>query len=1126
MDDIKVSVIVPIYNVEEYLEECLISLEKQTLKDIEVLMIDDGSTDHSASIAKKFEKRHSNFHYFYKENGGLGNARNYAIPYVKGQYLIFLDSDDVVPEYAYEKMYNLAVKTGNDMIIGNVKRFNSKKVYDSVMLHKKVFVEDLEHTHILENPKLIYDTTSWNKLFKTSFYKENNFKFPEKILYEDIPVTIPAHFKANSVGVLTDVCYLWRTRDGVSKSITQNRTEIKNFTDRIKIMDMVNDFYAKNVTDKTALLMKDFKWLDIDLKLYVNQMQNSTDEFNQIAFKEINRYLDQTDETAFNMLHAIDKLKYFYIRKNDIDGLRNILKYQKTGYKVVTFKRKDNSYIADFPMKDIDFKLRDVTQEINYYPLSQTINNVTFIDNKLYIDFSMYISKLKKQSDFRVNAYLYSKATKNKLAISISRKKLRKTVFKLSRHPLKISKYDYSDCNYQLVIDLNEPQVKEMIGGQTYIMLNYFNDVINKEFILSNSKNINNVEKSVVFDKGILKTNLINNGYLMLQYFNDVNVIDEISFDEQKLTLKNCTEQVSLLNDTKQLLTKSQNLNQYIDLDNIDNGNYEFFILKDSSKENIYYSGNCHYYIGKNKFLLLNVNKDRQIQFKIEDNTKILISNYEIKNSKIYLTVVTANKKLIEKSQLVFENTKYNYKLYFKYNFFKQKENILYINYVLDLNSKDIYENLASGSYEIYLQSNPVTIYDCISVDNLSIKKFKINDLTIGFTVSENKLSLNVVHHRTKLDNSKTKRRLMKKYIYPILRLLPMSTKTIVFEDWWGEKYHCNPRFLYEYINKNYQNYKCVWFLNDDRIPINGNAKRIRRKSFKYYYYLSTAKYFVNNVNFHDEYVKRKHQVEVQTMHGTPLKTLGLDVPGELNTPKKRENFLRRCNRWDYLVVQSDKASQITSSCYAFKKEFLRTGYPRNDILFEKNNERDIKALKEKIGIPEGKKVITYSPTWRRRNYFEMHLNLEDMKETFGHDYVLLLRIHPFAYAGFDKSILNDFVINVSAYESIEELYLISDIVITDYSSVMFDYTILNRPILFFTYDLLEYRDNLRGFNFDFEKEAPGPLLNSYEEVKDAIIHIDKVYNKYYEMLQKFRNKFNEYEQGNASQQICEKFLK
>ena len=245
-----------------------------------------------------------------------------------------------------------------------------------------------------------------------------------------------------------------------------------------------------------------------------------------------------------------------------------------------------------------------------------------------------------------------------------------------------------------------------------------------------------------------------------------------------------------------------------------------------------------------------------------------------------------------------------------------------------------------------------------------------------------------------------------------------------------------------------------------------------------------------------------------------------------MDDPDDRERFLRRRARWDYLVVQSDKASKITASCYAYNKEFLRTGYPRNDILFEKNNKEDIQNLKEKLGIPSDKKVIMYAPTWRKRNYFDIHMDLEDMKNRLGNEYVLLLRIHPFAYGGFDKKILNDFVYNFSTYGSVEELYLVSDIVITDYSSVMFDYTILNRPILFYTYDLEEYRDYLRGFNFDFEHEAPGPLVETYSELVETIRNIDNISKEYDNQLQKFRNKFNEYEHGTASKQIFEKVFK
>ena len=194
-------------------------------------------------------------------------------------------------------------------------------------------------------------------------------------------------------------------------------------------------------------------------------------------------------------------------------------------------------------------------------------------------------------------------------------------------------------------------------------------------------------------------------------------------------------------------------------------------------------------------------------------------------------------------------------------------------------------------------------------------------------------------------------------------------------------------------------------------------------------------------------------------------------------------------------------------------------------MLFAKNNEKDITDIKKKLGISPEKKVIMYAPTWRVRNQFNMKIDIQELKKQLQDDYVLMLRIHPFAVKGLKEDLLDEFVINVSNYPSVEELYLASDIVITDYSSVMFDYAILNRPMLFFTYDLEDYRDTLRGFNFDFVAEAPGPLLKTSDEVIQSIVNIDKVAQEHDEALQKFRKKFCEYEKGTASEQIFQRVM-
>lgn len=1118
MDDIKVSVVVPIYNVEEYLEECLISLERQTLKDIEVLMIDDGSTDHSAFIAKKFEKKHPNFHYFYKENGGLGNARNYAIPYVKGEYLIFLDSDDVVPEYAYEKMYNLAKKTGNDMIIGNVKRFNSVKQWDSA-LHKKVFDDDYDHTHILQKPELVYDTTSWNKLFKTSFYKENNFQFPEKILYEDIPVTIPAHFKANSIGIITDVCYLWRTRDGVSKSITQNRTEIKNFTDRIKIMDMVNDFYDKNVTDEIALFMKDYKWLDVDLKLYINQFLDASDEYRRIAIKEITRYVNSARPNAFQTLRNIDQMKYYYIKENKIDRLLELLHYQKTTFQSLSIKKTQQGYIGDFPMNDIPESMKNMTRELEFYPPVQAVRNIFFSNNHLNIDCIFYISRLKNQNDFDVKAYLYNGNKKILLDIDKHRSKelTSKRGYRFSRHPLRIVKYDYSNCAYQIRINLLDKEVIECLDSTCFIEIEYNNDFIHKTFILgkSDSDSLNLIQYHRQ-DCGLISTHLMNDGNLQIKKDSHIFEIKDMLVSGQMIEFKGL-EHLEFRGHHNQY----ESSNSTFDLSLLNEGIYDVY-----SRENrLSLDGDSLKVIIGDKTLFMENNLYGYLQVKVY-HTPIIVKDLQYNDKQIILLLEYPKSLEIQSGKIVLSNKTYNYDIRVVSQNIQVIGDTVKARYILDMDSAEIKNNLASGTYHLTFQNYYSHVYELYMPMDETIHLLNIGDRKIRYYVENNQLCMRVDYEWHSFENTKKKRRILKKYIYPLLRILPIRKKVVIFEGWWGAKYHCNPKYLYEYIQNNHPEYQCVWFLNDQYIPVYGNAKRIRRKSLKYYYYLSVGKYFVNNVNFNDEYEKRKGQIEIQTMHGTPLKTLGLDVPGELDDPEDRKKFLRRCDRWNYLVVQSDKASQITASCYAFKKEFLRTGYPRNDILFEKNNERDIKSIKQKLGIPLNKKVIMYAPTWRKRNYFEIHMDLDDLKKSLDDEYVLLLRIHPFAYSGFDKSILNDFVYNFSTYESVEELYLISDLVITDYSSVMFDYTILNRPIMFYTYDLKEYRDYLRGFNFDFENEAPGPLLETYDELKDALLHIDQVSKEYDDALQKFRNKFNEYEHGNASKQIFEKVFK
>ena len=178
-DDIKVSVIIPIYNVEDYLEECLDSVLNQTLDGIEVIMVDDDSPDGSADIAKRYAQEHENFFYFWQENGKLGNARNNGAKKASGEYLLFLDSDDVLPENILAKMYAVGHDRDKDIVTGNVIRFDANGEIKS-RIHEIAFGRYGVDTDIYSNNNLIFDTTATNKLIKRDFWEKGNANIFQK----------------------------------------------------------------------------------------------------------------------------------------------------------------------------------------------------------------------------------------------------------------------------------------------------------------------------------------------------------------------------------------------------------------------------------------------------------------------------------------------------------------------------------------------------------------------------------------------------------------------------------------------------------------------------------------------------------------------------------------------------------------------------------------------------------------------------------------------------------------------------------------------------------------------------------------------------------------------------------
>ena len=211
------------------------------------------------------------------------------------------------------------------------------------------------------------------------------------------------------------------------------------------------------------------------------------------------------------------------------------------------------------------------------------------------------------------------------------------------------------------------------------------------------------------------------------------------------------------------------------------------------------------------------------------------------------------------------------------------------------------------------------------------------------------------------------------------------------------------------------------------------------------------------------------------------------------------------------------------------KVKIIEKGYPRNDFLSNFNSS-DVKSIKKNLGIPSKKKVILYAPTWRDDQHesgvgyvYESPVNFDYLKDELSNEYIILFRAHYFVANSFNFDKYKDFVYDVSNYSDINDLYVISDLLITDYSSVFFDYSILKRPIIFYMYDLDNYKSKLRDFYIDLH-ELPGEIVQKEE---DLVKVIEKSNNfRYNDKYKKFNNKFTYLEDGKATERVVSEIFK
>ncbi len=389
--------------------------------------------------------------------------------------------------------------------------------------------------------------------------------------------------------------------------------------------------------------------------------------------------------------------------------------------------------------------------------------------------------------------------------------------------------------------------------------------------------------------------------------------------------------------------------------------------------------------------------------------------------------------------------------------------------------------------------------------------------------------------------NKKSKKKLFKKkffkkafnfyrrslFYYPSMKLLYNTLKFFPKKDYVflessnGKSFSDSPKEIYlEWIKQDPKKNFIVAY-NGRLDKSYKNIKVVKRLSPEYFYYLSRSKFWITNQNL-PYYIKNYKTIYLQTWHGTPLKNMLHDIKeikGRDDGYKKRVS--KAIKQWTYLLSPSSYASECFRSAFKYDDEILEYGYPRNDVFFKKNKNLE-NHLKEKYSI-KNKKVILFAPTFRddgikKGNKYlqDLNLNYKKLYKELKDEYLFIIKLHPLSLIDDTADEYDDFIKFSDVKEDISDVMLITDILITDYSSVMFDFLITNKKTLIYSWDYETYSAN-RGFYLDFEKDVPGEICNNFDQLLEGIKRQEINYD-----IKKYQKKYSNKEDGNASKRVVD----
>jgi CDP-glycerol glycerophosphotransferase len=1137
-----VTVIVPYYNVEAYLADCLDSVLAQSFTDFEVLLVDDGSLDGSRAIAEQYVGRDRRFRLVTRPNGGLGAARNTGVRSARGHFLTFLDSDDELPPQALAVLHHTAVTTGSDIVAGAMERFDSVREWVPSWV-PEVHTATLLRTTAEDHLPLLRNLYTCDKLFRRDFWEAEDLWFREGVAYEDQPLVTQLLGRARSIDLIPDIVYRYRARDDRS-SISQQTASLKDLRARIAAWrvsrDVIRAEFSEAVYDGwlVTLFQAHFQW-------YLTSPGTEDDTYWDELSAEVRELADEAPQAVWD---ATDPPQRILVRLTQLgrrDDVQEFVRGRGPSIDSWPSRVREDGVLLELPLLG-DPELPDELFVLgpDRLRISHAIENLHWkgeggTADSCWISGWAYVRKVDlAKHDQRVTVELRNDDTGEVLAFPADEVPV--ASFAPPRDDLWC---DYSPGRFGVRFP-----IADLARGATELSWTVWIKVEVAGFTVE--RPVTRLLRSG--SAGVVPAATLDDGSRVIPVWQHPREL-RLRVDRGAVTVSEVSLRGDVLQGTMDAATAARLSTISLvrggaePVNAVRNGENWRIALPPGGKprpgEPVVWTLRAWTRDGSavdvvpargaldgpdQGALLLETGRTGTIEVSrwslgayadevtVTADGVLEVGGRLIGPVEAKVSLVTRNKRARATGDVVdVTDGRFHATVELR------QQKYRFGRWPLPIGEHDVRLAVTTGSGAPaavpLLVSSAVSARLPLKIDSDQLEGRVVRGPEGGVRMT---LQRPVGQARGRYNEHR-------------LRRSGPSTNGLVrgvlMRSYFGEQATDNGLSIQKALQARGSDLPVYWAVQDYSIPVPDGGIPVVVNTTEWFRLLFGIQYYVDNMFQPEYHQKADGQVLVETFHGYPFKQMGLPHWRNLRVSQAQiDSYRRRADDWDYLVSPARYATPLLTRDFGYGGQVLETGYPRNDVLSSPEADDIRAAVRASLGIEDGITAVLYAPTFR--DYLTDGDNISVMPDLFdveeasralGDGYVLLVRGHAFN-ARTDRRISQiPRCIEVTDYPEVSDLYLAADAAVVDYSSLRFDFGVTGKPMIFHVPDLQRYQD-ARGWLFDFGLSAPGPWVDSTAEAADRLLHLDEVSRDHAAAYERFTEDFLDLEDGHAGERVVD----